>query len=274
MLGQHWYFGLIRKYVATFGTLFNDITIRRYDEDDEISHVIKVPLAYSQKDKLMVRLTQDPDLDKEAAIILPRMGFEMGSPYYDGDRKLKSVGKSAFATDNANKFNRLFNPVPYNIPFHLYVYVKNTEDGTKIIEQILPMFKPEFTVTINILPEVGLQMDIPIELRNTVFTELNEGAFKDRRVIMWQLDFELKGYFYGPIQEKPIIKFVNTTFYAAMNYTDDIDVSNTDLSVFSITIQPGLDANGNPTTNSALSIPVNEIRVDDDYGFVQINEEL
>lgn len=269
MLGSQWYHGLIKKYVATFGTLFNDIEIIRFDENNNTKQVLKVPLTYAPKDKVLVRITADPNIDREAAIVLPRMAFEMGNPTYDSDRKLNTIGSSTFKGSTANKLQRLYNPVPYNLPFSLFIYVKNTEDGTKIVEQILPMFTPEFTVSVYLLPDVGLSVDVPIELINVMINDQYEGSFIERKVLIWQLDFILKGYLYGPIKEKPIIKFVNTSFYSATS-------PNTTLNpVAKILVTPGLTTNGEPTSNSINSIDVNLIEVDDDFGYcVEIQDNL
>ena len=64
MLGQYWYHGLVRKYVAVFGTLFNDISIQRKNSSGNVTETIKVPLAYGPKQKFLVRLSGDERLDK------------------------------------------------------------------------------------------------------------------------------------------------------------------------------------------------------------------
>lgn len=264
MLGADWYFGLTRKYVVIFGTLFDNINIVRSDSAGALTHAFKVPLTYAPKDKMLTRITQDPSITKLSAINLPMMSFEMTHMWYETDTHLNTIGKVVTMSDDANKMKYQFNPVPYNFAFSLYIYVKNAEDGTKIIEQILPYFTPAWTVTAHLIPEMGITKDIPIVLNNVSSQDIYDGSFIERKTLIWNLDFTLKGYLYGPVREKPIIKFVKTYFYSS---TDSVD------PVIGITVQPGLTANGEPTSNTENSVDVNTITAEDDYGFCKIIED-
>jgi hypothetical protein len=261
------YFSTIRKYVSLFGTLFNNIRITRTDADGKITDLIRVPITYGPKEKMLARVTQDPNIDKQAAMQLPVMSFEMVGFEYDGKRKLTNVGK-VFVADpaNPNIIKYQYNPVPYNIGFKLSVYVKNAEDGSKIIEQILPYFTPDWTTTIFLIPEMNVTMDIPIIMNNIQMQDTYDGDFKDRRALIWTLDFTLKGYFYGPVKTSKVIKFANTEFFVPSGPISSA-VGVTSPSAH-ISIQPGLQSNGAPTSNSALSIPVADIIATDNFGFV------
>ena len=202
----------------------------------------------------------------------------MGQIRYDGTRKLNTVGKIAVKKDS-NNFKYQYNPVPYNFEFKVYIYVKNTEDGTKIIEQILPYFTPDWTTTVKLIPEVEEIKDIPVILNDVKYEDTYDKDFKERRAIIWTLDLTLKGYLYGPVKSAGIIKFINTTFYIPNGVPDgqlQNAVGNTSPSE-KISIQPGLTVNGTPTSNISLTIPYQEIEVSDDYGFIDIitpNDDL
>jgi hypothetical protein len=157
----------------------------------------------------------------------------------------------------------------------LYVYVKNAEDGTKIIEQILPFFTPEWTVTVRLIQEMNITMDIPVILDDIGIEDSYNGNFQDRRALIWTLEFTVKGYIYGPIKKTAIIKFANTNFYIPSVPDGQLStaVGNTD-PVERVTIRPGLTANGQPTSNLANSISLSEIEADDDFGFIIINDQL
>jgi hypothetical protein len=144
--------------------------------------------------------------------------------------------------------------------------VKNAEDGTKIIEQILPFFTPDFTTTLKLIPQMDVRMDIPTVLNSITQEDTYDGAFQQRRAIIWTLDFTMKGYFYGPVKKSPVILFANTLFYAP---TGEIDksVGVTDYISY-VHVQPGLTANGQPTSNVELSIDPHDILATDDYGYV------
>ena len=275
MFGSPFYFGLTRKYVILMGTLLNNIHITKTDKTGSVVGLTKVPITYGPKDKMLARVLQDPALDKQSAVgPLPIISFEMGKIEYDGSRKLNTIMKSSVRlNDEKSKFRYQYNPVPYNIQFKAYIYVKNVEDGTKIVEQILPYFTPDWTTTCNLIPEMEIKMDIPIILTNINYSDKYDGDYKDRRMIIWELDFVCKGYFYGPVKKGGIIKFINLDFFIpkTQDIADGIGVTP---MAEKVTIQPGLDANGNPInyygqSNSELgTLPYNDIEVDDDYGFI------
>lgn len=277
MFGKPFYFSLIRKYVILMGTLLNDIRITRTDKDGNVTSLLKVPITYAAKDKMLARVIQDPSIDRPSATTpLPMISFEMGKMAYDGARKLNTIGKvSVKDPDNVSKFKYQYNPVPYNIQFKAFIYAKNAEDGTKIIEQILPYFTPDWTTTVNLIPEVEVTMDIPIVLNNISYTDNYDGAYENRRAIIWELDFTLKGYIYGPVKTSGIIKFIKTNFYIPSVADGKLaDAKGVTPVAERVTIQPGLDANGNPITYTGKpnantgTIPYIEINAEDDYGFI------
>ena len=260
------YFSLIRKYIILFGTLFNNIRISRTDKDGNVTMIERVPITYGPKDKMLVRVVQDPNIDRPTAIYpLPMMAFEMTSFDYDGTRKLQTINRIAVVNpDDKSKNKYQYNPVPYNIGFRLSILVKNAEDGNKIVEQILPYFTPDWTTTANLIPEMNVTMDIPVILNNVSLEDVYDGEFDKRRSLIWNLDFTLKGYIYGPVKSTKIIKFANTEFFVA---TDD-NIRSANVASAYVQVQPGLTANGKPTSNASLSIPVANIIATDTFGYV------
>lgn len=252
--------GLIRKYIIVFGSLFDDLTVQRYDNNGNHIQTIPVPLAYGPKQKFMVRLDTDPNLDRKIAISLPRMGFELQGITYDSTRKLNTVQKNSKASGTDNTVLKTqYMPVPYNFDIQLSIFVKNADDGTQIVEQILPYFRPEWGTTVNVVPEMGLSMDVPVVLTGLNIEDNYEGDFDTRRALIWNLNFTMKGYLYGPTSTSGVITRTQIDFHA-----------NTGLSTprsSRVVLVPGLLANGAPTTNSAASINRNLIKSTDDYGF-------
>lgn len=265
MFGHTFYHGSIRRYVVLFGTLFNDIIINRPDPIHNEIHTIKVPVTYGPKEKVLARLTQDPNLDRKTSVQLPIISFEMVDFTYDGSRKLNTIGKRYKKDDSdPNKIYYQYNPVPYNINFSLSILVKNTDDGTRIVEQILPFFTPEWTATVALIPDMDITMDIPIILNDVKLNDSYEGDFETRRVLEWNMTFTLKGYLYGPLHRAGIIKFVDSSIYNSL-------ASNS--SLVTTTIQPGLTANGSPTTSNTNTISANLIYPDDDFGYIIVTED-
>ena len=218
MLGTYFYNESLRKCIIAFGSLFNDIYITRKNASGTDSQSMKVPLAYGPKQKFMVRLDADPNLDQKVAITLPRIGFEIAGFDYDPSRKLNRIikrKKVSNTTDKALKqMSTQHSPVPYNLTFELFVMTKNSDDGIQIVEQILPFFQPEYTVTINEVPEMSIIRDVPIVLNSIGYEDTYTGSFTERRAIIYTLNFVAKAYVYGPVDtSKPITK-AEATVYA------------------------------------------------------------
>jgi hypothetical protein len=270
MFGSQFYHQSIRKYVIMFGNMFNDIVVRRLDTNGVSLQSVAVPLAYGPKEKFLVRITQDPNLDQQVAIQLPRMGFEMTTLAYDGARRLAGTSRNVKVVDDKNKLDFTYMPVPYDLNFNLYAYVRNADDGAQIMEQIVPYFGPEWTNQVKLIPEMSLIQDVPTILNTVSIEDTYEGGFDQRRALIYTFDFTVKGYFYGPVRRQGIIKRSQIDFgIVAANSANRItteDIARTGRSS-RIVVQPGLLANGSPTTNSAASIPYTQIEATDDYGF-------
>jgi hypothetical protein len=214
MLGSTFYHQTIRKYVAVFGTLFNDINIERKNSAGVIVERMKVPLAYGPKQKWLLAVQETSADRKVTATRTPRMGFAMTGVSYDSVRKLNTIGRNVAANTSSTVTNMttMYNPVPYNFDFQLFILVKNAEDGTQILEQILPFFTPEFTLTVNTIPAMDIKADVPILLNSASVADEYEGDLSARRTITWTLDFTLKGFIYPNVTSGQIIKSVEVNF--------------------------------------------------------------
>ena len=214
MLGSTFYHQTIRKYVAVFGTLFNDINIERKNSSGTVVERLKVPLAYGPKQKWLLAV-QDTTADRKViATRTPRMGFAMTGISYDTVRKLNTIGRNVKANTSSTTTSMvtMYNPVPYNFDFELFILVKNAEDGTQILEQILPYFTPEFTVTVNTIPDMNIKADVPIVLNSSSVADEYEGDLSTRRTITWTLSFVLKGFIYPNLTSGEIIKTIEVNF--------------------------------------------------------------
>ena len=210
MLGITYYHETIRKYVAVFGTLFNDINIQRRNSAGVITEQIKVPIEYSAKDKMLLHMRRMTTTDASVMTTLPRMGFVLTGVAYDGTRKLNTLGQ-VYAANTAASTSTLmkqYNPVPYNFDFELAAMVDSSEDGAQIFEQIVPFFTPEFTVSVNLVPSMNVKPDVTIVLGSTTVEDSYEGDFTARREIIWSFTFQLKGYIYPDVKSGSITKSV------------------------------------------------------------------
>jgi hypothetical protein len=199
MLGQaHFYNRTIRKIVVAFGTIFNDIYLQRYNKSGSTTYEkFKVPLSYGAKEKYLTRITSDPSLRKSINTLVPRISFELTSITYDSSRKQITTLRNFNQTVSTVKSQYV--PVPYDFNFSLSIYVRNTEDGTQIIEQILPFFSPDFTVSVNFISEMGKKYDMPIILNSVNTATDYEGEMMSTRLILWNLEFTAKSFIWPPV---------------------------------------------------------------------------
>ena len=245
--------------------------------------------AYAPREKALARIEQDPDLARKVGMVLPRMSFEMQSYVYAGERKLNKIHRNvAVYGDDKDKLYAAYSPVPYDIGFDLNIYTRYAEDSTQILEQILPFFTPEWSVTMTLIPDMDWKQDIPIVLNGVSSEDTYDGDFETRRALIHTLNFTLKGYLWGPIRKTGIIKQANvmthvdtSTVFANTHSSNtviaNVNVTNTSSSGYYLhsrtTTTPGLLANGSPTSNSSATVASSSIDADDDFGYIHNFEE-
>jgi len=214
----------IRKLVVGFGNLFNDITLVRYNPDLTESERFIVPIAYASKESYVMRLEEDLSLDKKVQMTLPRLSFEMTGLTYDTSRKQNTNIKNFASTTSGVKSQ--YNPVPYNFDFNLYLYVRNIEDGTQLLEHIIPYFTPDYTIKLNMVPEMGVIKEVPVVLNTCTSDITYEGnREKDPRMIIWTLNFTVKGYIFGKSSAAGLITNSITSIYNQISDGDVVEFS-------------------------------------------------
>lgn len=254
MLGTWFYHKRVRTAVAVFGSLFNSIYVLRKNSAGETISQVKVPLSYAPKRDFIERLNQmnsSEDAERRVAMKLPRMSFEMVSLVYDATRqlpKLNNFAKAITTSDITTHKHKMYSSAPYTLTFQLSIYTKSQDDGLQIVEQILPYFTPQYTVSVKPFSDIPtLTEDMPITIQSVSVEDNYEGAVGDRRTIVYTLDFEVKMNLYGPLNETKIIRDVTSNLYLQGSGLNDSDVFLT-----AINIRP---------------IPT-DVSADSDYGFI------
>jgi hypothetical protein len=212
---------IIRKLVIGFGNLFDKITLVRYKQDMKEQERFIVPLAYAAKEDYVMRIQGDPNLDKKVQMTLPRMSFLLNGMTYDSSRKLNTNIKNFAQTTNGTISQ--YNPVPYDFDFSLFLYVRNIEDGTQLLEHIIPFFTPDYTIKLNLIPEMGIVKEIPIKLNSIDMpVDYEGGRDRETRIIIWTLNFTVKGYIFGATSDTGLIKTSITNIFNKINTTDEV----------------------------------------------------
>lgn len=259
---NHYYHRIFRKVVVGFGTLFNDIYIAKYDDNNEEINRRKVPIAYGPHQKFLARLNQvnspnsgAEDIKNKLEMVLPRMSFQITNITYDPSRKTPSTNKRYRANDDTSLGYR-FERSPYNVEITLSVMAKFLDDGLQIIEQILPYFSPDFTITVDQISGTDEKVDIPIQFTGITMEDNYEGNYEERRVIIFNLSFLVKTYLYGPVRTQGVILDSTVNFK---------DLDNTDFTFEQIQVQvdPGITS-GSIGLTSGFTVTIRNF-VDDGF---------
>ena len=206
MLGTQFYNQAVRKTVISFGTLFNNIELKK-TVDGQVLETEKVPLAYGPKQKFLYRLQGNPTDGRKVAITLPRIYFEMTGIDYDASRKTPATQKyKTVINDNGNEVRTQYVPVPYNISFEVGILCKSQDDGLQILEQILPFFQPSFSMSLKFIPDMDEVRDVAVVLNSVDFDDDWEDDFSTRRSITYTMQFTAKSYIYGPYTKADVIR--------------------------------------------------------------------
>jgi len=249
---EYFYNEILRKTVISFGSLFNDISIKHTNSSNQVVSTIKVPLAYGPTQKFLARLEQSPDLNKPVQITLPRMSFEFTGLTYDASRKVSTTQTfTSTSQSDGSVIKKTYMPVPYNMQFELAIMTKLNDDALQIVEQILPYFQPSYNLTVELIDEINEKRDIPIVLENITFQDDYEGNFASRRVLIYTLRFTAKTYLFGPTQTatKDIIKKTTISYISG-----DVSASPTREVVYSTQPRAIKNYTGIVVTNLAKDI--------------------
>ena len=265
----YFYNGVLRKYIIMFGNMFNDVKVVRTNSSGEAVQTIPLPISYGPREKFLARINQDPSLTRQVAIQLPRLSFELNNMRYAPERGLNKTFKSSQATTFTNSMGVQYTPVPYDFDISLYGMFSNNEDAVQVVEQIAPFFRPEWTQSLKLLDSMDDYWDIATVFQDMSIEDTYDASFEERRAILYTWNFTVKGFLFGPVRNKGVIK----------RTVVDITAQDTNTSIATetgpqtkVVLTPGLLANGQPTANSTASIAWESITANTNYGYAFDNE--
>ena len=274
MLGAYTYNKIIRKCVIGFGTLFNNIEVRKEKSDGTTYSRMKVPLAYGPRQKFLARLEQQADLNQKVAITVPRLSFEMTGISYDSSRKLAPTTLTLKA-NTKDAVKKQFTPVPYNIDFELNIISKTNDEALEITEQIVPVFQPSYQMTIKLVDDMNEYRDIPIVLNSISYSDDYEGSFDDKKITLITMQFTVKSYIFGPVGTQGPIK------KAKVDTTLDVDLTKTRQIAYQVVPKAKTDKDQDGTTELAGAITARNLVIEvQDYSniptqsYIEIGNEV
>ena len=262
---EYFYNEILRRTIISFGTLFNQISIKHKDSAYATTDVIRVPLAYGPTQKFLARLNQSPDLNKATSLSLPRMSFEFTGLTYDPSRKVTTTQKIVVQNPDSTTPDekKAYMPVPYNMQFELAIMCKLNDDALQIVEQIIPYFQPSYNLTVNLVSAINEKRDIPVILENITFQDDYEGDFEARRVLLYTLRFTAKTYLFGPVTDASKDIITKST----VNYLTGTDTSNAQRNLtYSVVPRAIQNYDGTVLTNLSTDITKTQTTFEVDDG--------
>jgi len=207
MFENHFYNESTRRMVSVFGSIFNDMEVVKKNAAGKVLTKIKVPLGYAPRTKVLARLNEQTS-DPKLAIKLPRLSFEISSMDYDANARVsKHKNYTKVITGDTLQLNKLGAPAVYKVGFELNIMAATQDEALQLLEQILPMFQPEYTVTIKDIPSMDIKTDTPIILESVTLNDDYEGDLVTRRAIIYTLSFSTRiRYYRGLGKSKQILQ--------------------------------------------------------------------
>lgn len=250
MLGETFYNETIRDYMAIFGTMFNNLYITKNESDSNTNvQQFRIPLSYGPRSKVLEAVNADPNKDREVSITLPRMSFEIVGYTYASERSLHPRNEvlSKQNVGDKNIYRKMRQPSPWDIEVQLSIMTYSTEEGNRIVEQILPWFTPGFPISYHPFPNEfpSYKLDTQVILQSVTNEHNYQGGVKERSTNIWTLDFTVQGWVFGAVQEAKIIKLVKANIYPNLHSQYEYE---------RVTVQPGLTAAGEPTSFSQADL--------------------
>lgn len=197
---QHFYHQTTRSYIVAFASIFDSIFCTTAGGD-----LTPVALHYAPKQKFLAILDEGMDKDEtDVETTLPRIAFEMTGLNYAPERHTNPMHE---LYNNDPQASRAYNRIAYDFNFALYVVTREFDDSLEIVEQIAPMFTPDFNISIREkIGELEVPTNLSIVLNSSSFNIDYEGSFESIRRIEWTLNFTLKGYMYPNVERAERIK--------------------------------------------------------------------
>ena len=231
MTGTPYYNKSVRKLVVAFTTLFNNIHIERETAVGAVDATLKVPITISDKAKWYSKLYEDlgntSSTPKSISRTLPRMGVDLVGMRYDSQRTGITTthhvadvpALDSSSSSNANYYTerkKSYRRMPYTYDFELLIATKTMTDSLMILEQILPFFKPDLSVTINDHATLNIETDVSVTLKDVVRESTRRESFDELDLLTWTIGFELKGYVYSPVSDRGVILSTDINLYDKM----------------------------------------------------------
>jgi hypothetical protein len=106
------------------------------------------------------------------------------------------------------------------------------------MEKIIPFFTPDYTIKLNLIPTLGIIKDIPIVLNNADYEVVYEGDIhSDTRMVIWTLNFTLKGYLFGnisPLSNGLIRTSITNILQQSDNSSIDFQMDSSSTGIYKI----------------------------------------
>lgn len=264
---DYFYNSSLKNLTIAMMSLFNNINVKKYDDNGIESKNIKVPIKFGPQSKYYQKRTQDA-AGQRYYIQLPVLSIVPNGFSFNPARSVSSKEQRSLLNpeqyENPEDFLVDMMPSPWDVNFSVGIRTESFQDFSQIIEQIIPFFAPSVYLRVKEFNTINLERDIKVTLNSLTpeFTESMES--EDRREVNGTLDFTAEAFFYGPITSAAIIKKITTQYGFNPNH-NVVDTYTT--SALPISAAELITTSGTVTTGTFENPPA------DEYGYVNRSED-
>ena len=240
----HYYYRALEKVTAGILAMMNDVYISQYTynkaSDSWSRGYYRVPIEIGTKDKIFREYEQSLASSTKRYFNVPRMALMLNNISRFSEKQtnqLNVIKKQTLeqSSDGRKLLSYLRNPAWWKANYTLSIITKHMDDMAQILEQICPVFQPQRSLTIKLIPEVDVSLALETTISDDISFEV-EDQLDPQSVRFINCSFSITAPvpMFPPISDSAIISKIITRFAAVSDF-DIRDIADVkDLEEFKI----------------------------------------
>ena len=209
------YFNSIRNYTLSILDSLNNV--KNWVKNEDGTHKeTTIPLTFGNYEKSIAL----EDIDEETYLngnfkFIPRMVLTFQGMTKVPDRttnKFQKITKTIENPDNpgTNQLQFSYNSVPYDFQYNLLIQARGLNQAFQIVEQIMPRFRPTYTIQIQEYPLFDEMTMTQLQADDPDFDIIEEFEDTDVNIINITIPLNIRGNLYMPLQVQGPIELINS----------------------------------------------------------------
>lgn len=163
-----------------------------------------IPITFGNYEKSVALSDIDSEMLASGNFnFIPRMVLSFVGMTKDASRttnKYNKISKRVKNDKGEAQLNFAYNSVAYNFQYQLVLQARGLNETFQIVEQILPMFRPTYPISIKEFPLFDEMTETTLSITDPAFEVMDEFGPEDVNIVNVSFDLELKGNLYMPLQ--------------------------------------------------------------------------